>query len=509
MSKNKTSEMSPTERFDAEHDFNRRLAAADAAVDNRVAHKAAQQRDNQLQLAAEIQAKHTGPDGNLPENYFRSWTQHVANAKAWDETVRMAEKVASEKRHEGKVLRVIERRTYEDGGRHSWFADLATTMQPRASLFGTAVMRHDEASARLRQHGKEVATEMRDGTPEGRYAMRCLREQYRTIDQGPRSARQITQEAERRALDTTSTSGGSFVTPIYLVEKWSKYRSPVAAFADSGRQCPLDPYGMEVYVPEFTSTTDVDPQSPENTGIDTASPSAGYLSSALSVFAGRIPMSQQLLDRGGDDRNGSHFDKEAFAQLNVQLDARFDLYALTAAIASAGTVTEGTALTTPLLYANLSTAREQMAAAGAYLRASHVFATTDVFDGWFMKQVDGEGRPIFLPESGSILTADPVGSPLLANDSTWLGTHLGVVPLYADDSIPAYTGEPTWAQIIYAHMPSVMVFRGDPIVQVMPVDTQAPTLSTSVQLRQYGCVIIRHAGYSVQVLSGAGYAELS
>jgi hypothetical protein len=503
----------------AQDRLSEKYAMTDAKVDTAIANKAKIKRDGDLEDAARIMAEHGDARGVIADSSaWQSFIQHVNNAETWDRYYRMINTVATEKRNEATVLSGInERRTYAPESPHSWFVDQATVAGGRTY---SNDVRFDQAKARLDQHGVECGYELRHHTAEGRHVRSQIMETNRyddTIERsqnGPRSGRPIADEAVTRAvgMDNTSASGLSFVTPFYITDPdlVALYRAPVPAFVTEGRQMDCPPYGLTVNLPTWTSATAVGEQMTENTGLTQSSPTTAYLDGGvpLNTYAAVLPVSQQLFDRSGGPGTGTNFDVYAYASLMDAIDASFDVFALTSCIAAGGTYTQGTTLTIPLLYSSISKAREQMAnAAGTRLVPSHIFGTSNTLE-WMYLQYDGSNRPIFIPEPSIIFESKPSGAPYLDGDSTFSGVFLGNAGFWVDDNTPAYTGQPTYAQIVVARMSEVLVWRSAPVLRPIIGNTATSHLGVDLVLHQYNAVAARFP-LAVQTVSGAGLASLN
>jgi hypothetical protein len=396
-------------------------------------------------------------------------------------------------------IQIRERETYRAGGPYSFFVDVAL-----ANLRGNSTAKQ-AAEERLAQHRKEVLAEITQNTKRGETYLSEIRERTRSDVR----SHERNFEAELRAMSSAATSGGTFETPAYLVDLWAAYRSPTASFAEEARQLTIPEYGLEVYVPSFTSTSSVAQQTTENTGVATAAPTGQYITDTfipVITEAGYIEISQQLLDRGGFAGAGGSFDEISVLQMTQQLNAAVDQYVISQALANAGTVNEATALTTPLLWKNLATAKEQLLdTAGTRLQGTHVFGRPDMLtSGWAGYQVDSQNRPVWLADSAALLATPPAGLPITS--SGWTGWHwAGNLAVFEDDNIPLVDVDQQ--QIIVAHMPEVFVWKGSPMVASY-TQTFAGSLAVFVGLRQY-IASVPHYASAVQQITGTGYANLS
>ena len=243
------------------------------------------------------------------------------------------------------------RRIYTEGGPASFYLDLCRTQLPEGVLSNGVVKK---AEARLHAHAEETREEILNGSTEGRAALQQFRDSVRTADYNEN--RRAIEDIERRAISQTILS--EFSTPQYILSEWAPFRAPLSPFADAARQLVLPDVGYQLHIPGFTSGTTTDVDDLELVGLPQSSPSTNYITDPIQITQakGAVTVSQQLLDRGGaPDGQGGAFDLILAQQLHEQLRASMDSYVITTALAGAQTVTEGTTLTVPLFWTNLTT----------------------------------------------------------------------------------------------------------------------------------------------------------
>lgn len=390
-----------------------------------------------------------------------------------------------------------EPRTYGPGSPNSYFADFVRSQSNQWKG-------HDEAVMRLAKYATEVASEMRKGSDEGLRARYAVQESRRGANPNDvaRTVEQLSARADaelRAGMDTGSTSGGSFVTPQYFVSDYAPYRQFGRPFIDACNKQSLPDYGMEVYIPSVSNAAGIASQSSQNTGIDEQDPTALYLSSALNTLAGQVTVSQQLLDRAGPN---FAFDKMVFDQLNRAYAAQVDIYVLTQAIATAGTVSatattfnapgEAASSSNPFFapYALAKVGQAKAAtvnAAGTVLPATHAFFTPTRWE-YIANTSDQNGRPFVIPNYAGVFQAIAAGSagvPVVEGDTGYTVSGLKV---FEDGSIPTQSG---YDQTIVAHMPEVWVWEGDLVPRTIP-QTYAQDLSVLLQLYAYVTCIVRY-----------------
>jgi hypothetical protein len=365
----------------------------------------------------------------------------------------------------------MDERTYDGRNGNSYFWD-------RCVLAAPGHPDQDEARQRLQRHGEEV-----DRAAAGSSENRALRDANR--------------HAESRAMDTTGSSGGSLVTPEYLIEKWAPFKAPYRAFADQCELLPLGDSGMIVDVPSFTSAPTVAQQT-ENTGVSHTDPSGGYITGGTNVVtqAGEIVASQQVFDRTGPTIN---FDEVAVKQLLEQLNAAIDLYVINLVIANAAAPISDPTFSIASFYGDVAKGREGLTdTAGTRVQATHVFTTNDLFS-FVTRQVDATtNRPVVTPDSAALVASAPMGDP---ERRAWTGIHLpGALCWYTDDNIPA-SGSNT--RIIVSRPSLVSLHEGRPLTFAYP-QTLGGQLSVVISLRKYVAAVTRYPN-AHSIITGAAY----
>jgi HK97 family phage major capsid protein len=374
-----------------------------------------------------------------------------------------------------------EPRVYGPNSRHSWYMDIARRAIP-GDLTG--------AAERLARYSQELAVEAKAGSREGKRALDV-------VSTRARSGGEDAVESERRAMTSGASSGGSFVTPQYVVDhQYALFNSYPPSFIEQTTKVPDAGYGMELYVPAFGSAAAVSQQT-ENTGVTNTSPTASYLSTPLVTFAGEVDVSQQFFDRAGP----VGADAVIHAALSQQLDTAVNANAITQAIAGGATVTGAGSFTAANFLGDISKAKMNMeTTAGTRLPATHVFMQPDFYE-WSIAQVDPNGRPLLLPANSNavlpIQTAADGSPPVGFTGERLLGTAV-----FTDGSIPNATTS-TQTQIVVANAADVLTMTSEPVVRAF-VETEANELTVIIQLYALTGCIVRH-GTSVQVVSGAAY----
>jgi hypothetical protein len=437
-------------------------------------------RDGQLRAAAKLIREHPNSraTGKLPPEAANAVGDYFAKA---DKNAQRAESYrAIRDRHLALSVK-SEPRTYQRGNGNSYYFDLARAASP-----GTPG--HAEAVARLERYSQEIAAEAKTNTPEGRRALRVAETRGRQAGHGAVLE-------EQRAVSSGAASGGAFVTPQYLVDDWAVWRSYPPSFYEQSVKLEDVGYGLEIYLPAFTSGPTVTKAASEGAIVSNSSPGAGYLSAALVTVSGEVDISQQLFDRSGP----LQFDSVIHQQLGVQLATAIDSYAIATCLATAGTVAGAATFSAAGLYGDLAAAKAGMLTTdGTKLPATHIFVQPD-FAEWMLAQCDPNGRPLLLPAPANVvlpITPAADGNP----PPGFTGTRLLSSAVFTDGSIPS-SGSNT--QILVANMGEVYSLASEPALRTIP-ETLAEELEVVVQVYQMVGVILRRAP-AVQVVSGSGY----
>ncbi|WP_249009259.1 phage major capsid protein [Conexibacter sp. DBS9H8] len=436
----------------------------------------------------------------LADEAFERFVRDASRAARVDRVARELGEI--EDRHRQTAAQVVhEPGPYGVESPHSWLMDLATTSGPGGG--------DPAAQERLLRHGRDVAEEVRKGSPYGREAERIVRARSRgaTEEETRRKA-----EAELRTLTTGgggslaspgASYGGAFVPPSFLLDRWARYRSPFASFVSQlDDSVPLPEWGESVIIPQVTASTDVALQVEAGPVAET-DPSTTYLSYPVGNFSGQLTVSQQLLDRIGPTVSA---DDVLWRQLNRQLAAAVDAAAINQALAGAQVVTNSGTFALTLsdgvggLLGDIRSAKRLLTnTPGVRLRGTHLFAPDDLID-FIAAWADGQGRPIFSPSFDD--NRLPIRSDGDGRAEGYSGYVLGGLALFGDSNMPESSGN---AQILVCRPDTILQLQSPPTPYVLP-QTGAGSLEATVGLRQYCATVPRYPA-GVSVISGSAYAS--
>lgn len=372
----------------------------------------------------------------------------------------------------GGAVTVHEPDIYSRTSRYSWFADIAVRSSP-----GADPRLRDQAGDRLEKYGRQLAWAVGE---EARHFRRTVRELGRRY--GDDEARA---QAEFRAMTTGSTSGGSFVVPAYAVEDYATYRSLVPAYIDNCvTMRPLPDHGMTISVPAFTAPAGVSAPA-ENTTPTQGTPAATYRQAAVSMFAGVVPASQQLLDRSGP----LGFDSAIYAQLRDEAAQQLNIAALTAALTGVTASTRASFTVGGFLSDIGQAASTLQNTAGVALPPSAII-TTPPLGEFILSQTTSAGQPVFQQMPGKGDRAEG-----------YSGYAPSAIPLYLDANVPATGGDAT---ILVTNDTALFMYAGEPICDAIVGSASASSLTVQFRLRWYASPVVRYPA-AVKAISGAAY----
>lgn len=410
---------------------------------------------------------------------------------------------------------ISEPMVYGDGSPYSYFTDLARITAGHQWHYDPA------ATERMSQWAHQVEREYSNGSDFGKKAEVQLRNQFRTetaveTDRRMREARdrgRAGQDAKQELRTGIATGGGAtasaaggggaaFVTPVFFVSDYAPYREAGRAFIDACNKQPLPSYGMTAYMPAVTAKAGVASQT-EGSGVNESDPTFGYLTGSLVTKAGQVIVSQQLLDRAGPN---FEFDRMIFDQLQRDYNAQVDQYALTTALATAGTVAwNSTSFSLQLMVQKMAGAINAIETTnGTVMSPTHAFMQPSrwnyIESASYDSSTAGNGRPLIVPNQ-----AGPYNALVSGNQSGFVnyegdtGYKILGLPVYKDLNIPSPTSGAD--QVIVGNLREVYVYEGPTVTRALP-QTLGNNLQVILQLYAYVTEICRYQA-AIQTVTGS------
>ena len=354
--------------------------------------------------------------------------------------------------------------TYREGGEHSYFKDLALSQAPG--------IWNGEARARLQRHADEMSVELRTNP------------------------------------NRTDGTGGDFVPPLFLMNQFIALARAGRVTADLASKFELPAGTDSINLPKIATGSSVAAQqdggAASNTDITTATVAA-----PVNTYAGQEILSLALLEQ-----SPINFDQVVFADLIADHAQKIGAAVIAGAgtsgahegiltntavnsITYTATTPTGTGVYTAVAQAVSAVARQR------YLPASAIVMNPQRWY-WFSSQVDGNSRPLVVPNAGGPFNAVGVQDSVVAQGS--VGNMLGI-PVFLDPNIGT-TYSTNQDRIIVARFSDLSLFEG-PIRSRVLFETDANTLQVRLQVYSYSAFTSRRYSNAISVVSGTGMAAPS
>jgi len=358
---------------------------------------------------------------------------------------------------EARVSIKSEPLTYRQGGEHSYFKDLALSQAPGVW--------DGEARARLQRHAAEVAVETRAN------------------------------------MNRTDGTGGEFVPPLWLVQQYVALARAGRVTADLSSKYELPGGTDSINMPKIASGSTVTATT-DNSTVSNTDMTTSTVTAPVNTYAGQQVFALALLEQ-----SPINFDQVVFADL-IAAHAQAIGSAVIGGAGSGGahegiltntavnsvvytsTSPTGTGVYTVVAQAVSSVARQR------YLPATAIVMNPQRWY-WLSSQVDGNGRPLVVPNAGGPFNAVGVQDANVAEGS--VGTMLGL-PVFLDPNIGT-TYSTSQDRIIVARFSDLALFEG-PIRSRVLFETDADKLQVRLQVYSYSAFTSRRYSQAISVCSG-------
>lgn len=313
-------------------------------------------------------------------------------------------------------------------------------------------------------------------------------------------------EARTGDLSTGSGVGGEFAPPLWIVDDFIKLARPSRPFADCLHSSPVPPGVSSVNLPKVSTGAAVANQavgtSNQNTAVQDTALTTGAVNTGWTTIAGKQTVSQQMIDQ-----SGIPFDEVILGDLTADYAAKLDAFALSAVTGTSGITSvadsagsgDSGALEGKDVLSDVANAVSQIATQ-RYLPPDAIFMSPARWY-WLVSQVDGNGRPLVVPNGPAYNQMASTGAPQAEGA---VGTMLGL-PVYLDSQIPSSGTSPAPADAI------IVLRRDDHWLFESPLKaasfdaTYADQLTLLFRVHAYAGFISRYPKSIAQV-GGAAYS---
>lgn len=358
------------------------------------------------------------------------------------------------------------------------------------------------AGRRLALHARQTADEMSHRAEESPFEKRG------NVRNG------IDDPETRTNPNRTDGTGGYFVPPIWLIDQYVSLFRAGRVTADLVHNLPLPSGTDSINIPKVNTGTSAAIQTADAAAVSSTDLTDTSVSGGVKTIAGQQDVALQLLDQ-----SPIAFDEVIFQDLTRAYNVALDKQVLSGSDGSgqvkgiltmsgtnAVTYTDATP-TGPELWPFLMGAISQAsyAAGGHFDLTSCAFVLHPRRWFWLMGQLDGNSRPLVLPDAYPGFNAMGGGSTTMANGR--VGT-LGGVPVYIDANIPTNTGAGSVDQIVFIKTDDIYLWESALKVRSLQ-EVLSGTLQVRLQIYGYLAVIADRLAGAHSVISGTGLAAPS
>jgi HK97 family phage major capsid protein len=264
---------------------------------------------------------------------------------------------------------------------------------------------------------------------------------------------------EFRAGTTGSTSMGSFIPPVWLLDE-------IAEKARTGRVVPNlcrdagEPTSTSITIPRVTTGAATAVQATENSDLGAVDDVTAQLTRTTTTIGGyqdvsvqSVELSPMAIDRFIFGDLIADYNRAVDSQCIIGTGANNQLLGLDT-LTGINTITYTQASpTVPLLYSQVANAVQQVAT-GRFAAADAILMHPRRW-GYLLAASDSTGRPLVTPYAGTNNPADP-GAPTAYG---FVGSMQGL-PVYTDANIPTTIGAGTEDEIYVAKFSDMLFMEG-------------------------------------------------
>lgn len=372
---------------------------------------------------------------------------------------------------------------YARGSGYSYFADLASLLQP-------ATPGAYEAQQRLNQHAEMIERVGSD-----------LPAAFRSSPL-KRGAHVETRVNPNR----TDGQGGFFVPPLWIVDEWVALLRAGRALADRTHRLDLPTGTDSVNFPKVNTGTTTAIQAADAGGVSSTDLTDTSVSASVRTIAGQQDVALQLIEQ-----SPINFDEVVFADLAADYNQKLDLQVISGSNASgqmkglltlagtnAVTYTDATP-TLPELWVPLM----QSLSLIAKLR----FQSPDTIGlhpslwYWMCSQLDTTGRPLIAPSAGAMNAISVLNAT--AGAEGVVGS-IGNVDIVADANMPTNLGAGSnETRIIAGRYTDAFLMEGALRTRAIP-EVLSGTLQVRLQVYNYAAFLPDRYPTAFSVVSGTG-----
>ncbi|MGW1158432.1 phage major capsid protein [Streptomyces sp. NPDC002513] len=390
--------------------------------------------------------------------------------------------------------------TYERGGSHSYFLDLARAELNRGDGDGGPAA----ARERLQRHAKEIEVEM----------PRRMAAREAAAQQGVRSLEGVSERAAESAFEKrtnpnrTDGQGGYFVPPLWQVDQYIDLPRFGRTVANAVRNLTLPSGTDSINLPKIATGTATGVQTADAAAVTSQDLTDTSVTAPVRTIAGQQDVAMQLLDQ-----SPASFDEIVFADLIADYNQKLDLQVINGSgsagqatgilnVSGINAITYTDATPTFLeMWPSFAQAASQVEK-NRKMPALATFMTPSIWY-WIASQLDGANRPLVQIEGGTGFNVLGLQTGAGAVGEGPAGRIMGL-PVLTDGNIPSNLGAGTnETRIVTARTSDMYLWEGNMRTRVLQ-EVLSGTLQVRFQVWNYFAFMGNRRPEAISAISGTG-----
>ena len=307
-----------------------------------------------------------------------------------------------------------------------------------------------------------------------------------------------------RALNTTDTTGGGFVPPVYLQDEWIGLPRARRPFADLLNPVDLPPQTDTIIIPKVSTGVAVAVQT-DGGAVQSTDLADTTVTAAVQTVAGQQDVSQQLVDLSAPG-----IDVVIWDDITRAYDSKIDSLCLNGTVTNAKGVLQVTGTNSRAYTDTTPTVAELYPKIAGGIADVH----TNVFESptaivmhplrwaWILSSLDTAGRPLVVPVGQPGFNAAGLQSRVAAENV--VGTLQGI-PVVLDSQIPVLNGAGTNEDVIIILRDDEVKFWESPSPRLRVFgEVLSNTLQVRFQLYNYYALMAGRLPKAITLVSGTG-----
>jgi HK97 family phage major capsid protein len=494
------------------------------------------------------QIRNIAHHGHAGRPYLRQLAAKADQDKAAADRVPQLERRVGDLERRGSVTVEYEPPVYGPTSQFSWFRDMAAAHIPMAHIdrdggkAGAEQRLHRYAAYEHHQTERRLIEARNRAESLTETAVTSTRQEAILYERWQRAGGKVFEQMheldgqelgmERRALNRTTGSGGTFSPPAWLVDRFVHAPREGAPFSALWTQLPMPPGVSSVNLPRFASGSGSGAMI-DGASVPNRDPADGTVKGNLITIAAQVDVSLQWLDQTPippDASLGADIAEDFLIQLDGQLLLGAGSGGQAQGVISAGTFSasnliwlQNTANASGMSWSNGAGASAAIAGSmhtsAAQLRSkirryrglapTHWVVPPTVMDIISGSGVDAQDRPLVLPGMGGADDVPMLHWTQVVEDAniplTFGGTTAPSIGVSSGVTSPT-DGSGSWAPMLLGRWSDCIFWQSEPVVRVMS-DVLGGTLQARFQVHTYIAAIPNRVQWAGGNVSFSGSSQ--